>query len=57
MQKSIFIFLYLVNWSNGEVIPEKLLRYQNVTGIDDATVLKILNDSLHGNYEIKMTFT
>ena len=48
MQKSIFIFLCLVNWSNSEVIPEKLLRYQNVTGIDDATMLKILSDSLQG---------
>ena len=62
--KDVLIFLTMVGWSTGFVIPgkngddrdpvspvmipDKLLRYQNVTGIDDSTLLKMLNDSLQG---------
>ena len=53
MKESFLIFLTFVRWSNGlvdqePVIPDKLLKYQNVTGIDDSAVLKILSDSLQG---------
>ena len=46
----ILIFLSLVAWSEGEIIqgklmPEKLLRYQNITDIADEMLLEIL-----GNY-------
>ena len=46
----ILIFLSLVAWSDGKIIqdkiiPEKLLRYQNITGIADEMLLEIL-----GNY-------
>ena len=53
MQQNFLIFLTVVRWSNGlvdqePVIPDKLLQYQNVTGIDDSALLKIFNDSLQG---------
>ena len=53
MKETFLIFLTFVHWSNGLVdqepaIPGKLLKYQNVTRINDSAVLKILNGSLQG---------
>ena len=53
MKETFLIFLTFVRWSNGlfdpePVIPDNLLKYQNVTRINDSAVLKILNGSLQG---------
>ena len=46
------IFLTVVNFSLANIepakLPEKLLLYQNVTGIGDETILKIFDDSNQG---------
>ena len=45
------LFLTFLNFSLGKTIsalPEKLLLYQNVTGIDDQAVWKIFNDQTLG---------
>ena len=45
------LFVTFLNFSLGKTLsalPEKLLVYQNVTGIDDQTVLKIFNDQTLG---------
>ena len=49
----ILIFLSLVAWSDGKIIqgkiiPEKLLQYQNVTGIVDEMLLEILENYSKG---------
>ena len=45
------LFVTFLNFSLGKTLsalPEKLLVYQNVTGIDDQTVWKIFNDQTIG---------
>ena len=45
------LFVTFLNFSLGKTLstlPEKLLVYQNVTGIDDQTVWKIFNDQTLG---------
>jgi len=45
------LFVIFLNFSLGKTLPalpEKLLVYQNVTGIDDQSVWKIFNDQKLG---------
>ena len=51
--RTLFFFQSFVTLSysaiiEGQIIPEKLLRYQNVTGICDEAVLEIHRNSLQG---------
>ena len=49
----ILIFPSLVTCAiiQNKIIPDKLLHYQNVTGIDDEMVLEIFDKSLKGEME------
>ena len=49
MKILILAFLNISLANKLSPIPKKLLLYQNVTGIDDEAVKKILNDQSIGN--------